>query len=456
MNYILLLFSFLFSTLSFCIPPKTNLNDPIHVMSIATGKYHTCEVHMNGDLYCYGRNNSKQLGLGDDADEFYSTPQKVEFFSKQGIKIAQVKAGGEHTCVLTQNTFELYCFGGNQLGQLGIGKIPNKSTFGIPQKVDFKNKIEILEVGSAHTCFVDEYFDLYCFGSNYNGQLGIDTEFGDVYYPRLIAFFYNKNLKIAQLTAAGSGTCAVTQKKFHLYCFGNNEARQFGMGEKLNYMFMSTPHLVHFFNQEKFNFDEKRFVNYTDYKEKQNPLRKGKFHALSFSEDHMCVVMNKTYELYCSGWRDTSKLGVGELKNYETHLYFPMRVDYFYQRNIKIDQVFTGLYHTCVSAFNTQGLFCFGNVNSGALGLEDIFISRFPVQIPDVKVMKLASSGNSTHTCFIDLTNLSKCFGDNTYGQLGLGTSVIGNYGDERGELISKLPNIFYPSQQTSFETESE
>ena len=69
---------------------------------------HSTCVHRRGD---FGR-----LGHGDCSDVFL--PQPIAFFS--GISIARIACGDTHSLACT-DTGELYSFGRNQNGQLGLG-----------------------------------------------------------------------------------------------------------------------------------------------------------------------------------------------------------------------------------------------------------------------------------------------------------------------------------------------
>jgi alpha-tubulin suppressor-like RCC1 family protein len=66
------------------------------------------KMHYRGD---FGR-----LGHGSSLDQFL--PKEIAFFA--GRKVDQVACGDTHTLVLVQGG-ELYSFGRNQNGQLGVG-----------------------------------------------------------------------------------------------------------------------------------------------------------------------------------------------------------------------------------------------------------------------------------------------------------------------------------------------
>ena len=53
------------------------------------------------ELVAWGGNGKGQLGLGHYTD--VSTPTKVDFFSKQGLKVSSIAAGGNLTLATTEN-----------------------------------------------------------------------------------------------------------------------------------------------------------------------------------------------------------------------------------------------------------------------------------------------------------------------------------------------------------------
>jgi alpha-tubulin suppressor-like RCC1 family protein len=87
--------------------------------------------------------------------------------------ISQVSVGNNHSLVLT-DTGQVYTFGNNGYGQLGLGKgiYGNRPTL-IPRL----NNISQIASGDYHSFAVNMNGKVYGFGLNNKGQLG----FGDVY-----------------------------------------------------------------------------------------------------------------------------------------------------------------------------------------------------------------------------------------------------------------------------------
>jgi hypothetical protein len=92
------------------------------VAKVAAGSGHTCARMNDGMLFCWGKNDSGQLGNGTT----FSTSWPVQA-NVIGASVAEVVAGGEHTCART-NDGMLFCWGKNSAGQLGDGTTKPKTT----------------------------------------------------------------------------------------------------------------------------------------------------------------------------------------------------------------------------------------------------------------------------------------------------------------------------------------
>lgn len=99
---------------SFIAPTRMPLDDVVHV---AAGWRHICAVLGNKSLVCLGGNESGALGVGGNLTIPRRTPERVELDG-----VVDVSAGPGHTCALT-TAGAVWCWGENDHGQLGNGKI---------------------------------------------------------------------------------------------------------------------------------------------------------------------------------------------------------------------------------------------------------------------------------------------------------------------------------------------
>jgi alpha-tubulin suppressor-like RCC1 family protein len=134
--------------------------------AVSAGAAHTCAVRTDGTLWCWGWNLLGQLGLGDQPDQ--ELPQQVTAPAADGWSL--VEAGGEHTCALRGHA--LWCWGHNASGQLGIGGTTDQN---VPRRVPVPTRRGwgLVTVGDHHTCATRTGHELWCWGENFHGELGL-------------------------------------------------------------------------------------------------------------------------------------------------------------------------------------------------------------------------------------------------------------------------------------------
>ena len=138
-----------------------------NIIGISCGKRHTACLDTNGNLFTFGSNLNGQLGIGMPSAELTYTeiPQKCDLSS-----IRQISCGNYFTVCLTDNE-ELYSFGANLQGQLGLGK--NEGFFHAPQLIESLNDVEFVECGGEFVFCKTFDNQVFCWGRNYSGQLGL-------------------------------------------------------------------------------------------------------------------------------------------------------------------------------------------------------------------------------------------------------------------------------------------
>lgn len=186
--------------------------------AISVGGDHSCG-NVNGQLYCWGRNTDGQLGTNDNSEKF--TPTAVTDLI--GKVVTKVAAGGNHTCAITEG--QLYCWGLNTSGELGIAS--GTSSFNIPKYVSTFSSMRVTAVSAGYnsTCAIANA-QLYCWGNNSRKQLGV----GD-WTNRNVPTLVTGAIAGKAVTAVSVGTthtCAIANAD--MYCWGNNANGRTGLG----------------------------------------------------------------------------------------------------------------------------------------------------------------------------------------------------------------------------------
>ena len=200
--------------------------------SVSVGPTTACALKTDGTIWCWGDNANGQLGTNDSTVGFQrTTPTQVA--NPTGATWTDLSIRGYHACAQDQ-TNAVYCWGRNDLGQLGNGtttqtKLPGTAlptVGGVPWR--------LVRVGITSTCGIRTDGKLYCWGQNANGQLGVgDTT--DRSSPTLVLGGYSNWTSVALNTGTGSGpaqgdTCG-SQSNGTLWCWGLNDKYQLGLGD---------------------------------------------------------------------------------------------------------------------------------------------------------------------------------------------------------------------------------
>jgi hypothetical protein len=82
------------------------------IAALYGGYNYSLALTASGELYSWGYNNFGQLGLGH-TNQHASAPNHVSFFSTHGIKIKEIATGGNHVLLLTED-HRVYCWGYNK------------------------------------------------------------------------------------------------------------------------------------------------------------------------------------------------------------------------------------------------------------------------------------------------------------------------------------------------------
>ena len=291
-------------------------------------------------------------------------------FSSAG-EIVQVAAGGTHTAAVTKDG-DLYMWGRNDYGQLGVysnadSKIPikvNNSSSTLPEK-----SVKYIALGYYHSVAITKDGSLYMWGYNRSGQLGDGTT-TDRYTP--IKIMDN----VASVSLGGSHSAAVT-KDGSLYMWGDNGNGRLGDGTTTN--------------------------RYTPVKIMDNVA------SVSLGSSHSAAI-TKDGSLYMWGFNYYGQLGDGTT----TDRYTPVKI------MDNVASVSLGGNHSAAITKDSN-LYMWGGNGSGQLGDGTTDNKTRPHRV--------ASNVQSVKLGYIHTTVISKdgglyTWGYNYYGQLGNGTTT--------------------------------
>ncbi len=151
------------------VPSPTAVETAVRFDRLSAGVRHTCGVAVDGSAWCWGAGADGRLGDGGTADR--AAPVAV---AAGGEAFRAISAGGDHTCGVTTAGVG-YCWGANNLGQLGTGEPVEPSL--VPAAIETGVVFEDVAAGAGHSCGLATDTRIHCWGGNGHGQLGIGVRY---------------------------------------------------------------------------------------------------------------------------------------------------------------------------------------------------------------------------------------------------------------------------------------
>jgi alpha-tubulin suppressor-like RCC1 family protein len=102
-------------------------------VELTAGFEHTCGRSSGGDVWCWGRNGSGQIG---DGEPLVSGDQRLVPVQADVTNVALIAAGMSHTCAHTTDG-ATYCWGRNEYGETGSGTPGSSMRSNVPALVEW-------------------------------------------------------------------------------------------------------------------------------------------------------------------------------------------------------------------------------------------------------------------------------------------------------------------------------
>jgi len=413
------------------------------ITSISAGMYHACVV-ASGAVYCWGYNNSGQLGNGSTTSAI--VPVAVDSSGVlAGKTVTAVSAGAYATCAVASGA--AFCWGAGGNGELGNSASLNSSS---PVAVTTigalaGKTVTSIDAGQSHICAIASGA-AFCWGYAGNGRLGntsVSSYYGSVNAP--LAVDVSGVLAGKTVTSISSGeanSCAIASGA--AYCWGHGEAGQLGNNSSttstlpvaVDTTLLKSGSTYEISSGSYFSCaiasgaaycwgtnESGRLGNNSATNSKipvavaATAVLTGKsVTALSVGFNHTCAIASGA--AYCWGYGDYGKLGDGSGQTFTT----PVAVSTSGVLAGKtITAISAGYMHTCALADGAA--YCWGNNEQGQLGNSSTVSSPLPVAVTATGVLAgktiTAITTGSNFTCVI-AGGAVYCWGYNESGQLGI------------------------------------
>ena len=160
------------------------------IKSISSGWQHNIVLNQNGEMFSFGHNQEYQCGLpnvenNNSDNENINDPTNISKIY-DNLKAIKVCCGNEHSLIISKNK-NVYGFGNNEDGLLGLLDKTIKTYK--PTKInfianndnvtieDYNGKIIDISCGTVHNLALTEDGKVFSWGSFQGGQLGLSSEF---------------------------------------------------------------------------------------------------------------------------------------------------------------------------------------------------------------------------------------------------------------------------------------
>ena len=374
----------------------STLDDPASgtYASVSGGFEHTCATTTTNTPFCWGSNEYGQLGapadetcVREDREIACATiPQRVG----GNLLFAEVGAGGKHSCGRTPDG-GVFCWGDNFNGQLGD---PAVRTSDAPIPIARAGPYVAVAVGGEHTCALRTDGAAFCWGANDQGQLGVTSSGPGSGTPDSV----RTQLRFVSIAAGAKRTCARTADGA-LYCWGATWVATLNAGEA--FRAQTTPQRM------------------------QPPAL---FKAVAVGANTTCAIATQSGNTaentaYCWEANPTGTIGNGTAAGNSA----PQAV----AGGLLFSAISTGASHSCAVA-DTGLAYCWGAGRSGQLGVSPVFLnfrcgssetpcSTVPIRVAGWRLFSGITAGQGDHTCALTISANIYCWGAGNLGQRGDG-----------------------------------
>jgi alpha-tubulin suppressor-like RCC1 family protein len=199
---------------------------------ISCGRRHTCGVTGDGQIYCWGYNNHGQLGIGSIGGDSH-VPVQVSTSQVSGeAYFIEVSAGEDYTCAITSEG-ALYCWGEDTNGRLGDGGTETDQSEPVAVNtatITGETYFRSISAGDKHACGITATGRVYCWGSDANGALGDGGGEVDALSPSEVNTAVIAGQKsFIKVQNGYNFSCGITADRV-TYCWGQNDYGQLGNG----------------------------------------------------------------------------------------------------------------------------------------------------------------------------------------------------------------------------------
>lgn len=198
---------------------------------VAAGGRWNIAKKSNGTLWSWGQNSNGQLGLGDQTTRTVPTQiGSVNIWDKVG-------AANGH-CLATRTDGTLWVWGDNNSGNLGLGEFRDGGFIRLrelsPVRLGTATNWTFVSAGLGSSFAINTSGQLYAWGSNTTGQLGLSNTTSPVWTPVEVGGTGWQSIATGGLTGPLVFPHTLAIRNGELYATGGNNYGQLGLSDSTN------------------------------------------------------------------------------------------------------------------------------------------------------------------------------------------------------------------------------
>jgi alpha-tubulin suppressor-like RCC1 family protein len=329
-------------------PTLVTMPPGVTFTTIAVGGWHACAFTTTSDVYCWGRNDTGQLGDGTITNS--NIPVAVNMPS--GVTFTSMSLGFNDSCAL-DSSGKIYCWGkhdgvNNTLAPTWVSSYNLLASSSITV-----NYTSLTQAHSRyHKCALDATGNAYCWGRNIEGQLGNGTT-TDSAQP--VAVNMPAGITFTSIDVGNFHTCAIgvnASAAKSIWCWGESTLGQLGYGTYNGNPFETLPRQVQLSHITNLGFNIQKIEM-----------------GASFS----CAIF-QVEGMYCWGENTYGTHGNGTTNDSD------IAVAVSVPAGVRFSQLSSNIMHTCALSTNND-VYCWGKNYNGRLGDNTTTARLTPVKV---------------------------------------------------------------------------
>lgn len=374
---------------------------PFTWKDIAQGATAACGIGSNGSVYCWGSNSTGAFGNGNTTSS--NIPTAMTMSGTLAGKVPKsIIMGSSTACVLTTDN-GTYCSGNNSsYGEFGLGTSvsSNVPVAAMSAGALSGKTIKDISFGTNHTCAIASDNLVYCWGFNGSGQLGNNSTTTTLTPTAVSTTGVLSGKTIKKVSAGNSFTCVVASDDMG-YCWGSGTNNRLGRSSTSNSL---VPIAL-----------------------TSTGMLSGKtLKDIAAGDLYGCALASDS-QVYCWGSNASGQLGVNS-----SAIMGALTPGNVYTggdlSGKTVKSLMAGQSHVCVIASDDKG-YCWGGNTSQQVGsyasptyAPTVLYSHTTSPLATITLKKIGTSKGS-FSCALASDANTYCWGSNTNGQLGYGTT---------------------------------